>query len=322
MEFHLKQTVKYSVDKIKGILYGTFLGDAIGSRFEGWLPDEISPLDHKSVLENPPKYYSDDTQMAISVFEEMVENGYVDQESLTHRFLKRFSTWRGYSGGMLQVFEMWRDGKDIKKSAQTLYDGAGSFGNGAAMRIAPLCLFYTLDQVDLLFEQVNLCSSLTHTHPFGIAGAQLQAYTVLLALNNLKTEDWMKLLLALPIDSVYKIKLNKVGFCLAKNASPGDVAKEIGNGSDALGSVPAAICSVIKNENSFTDSVLFAVSMGGDCDTIGAMAGSVAGAMTGFSKIPQDWLANLEDEEEGKTFIDSLAVKADKKRRGEDSNLR
>ena len=318
----MQQTIKYSIDKIKGILFGTFLGDSIGSRFERRLPDEIKPLDYRSVLGNPPRYYSDDTQMTISVFEEMVENGYINRKSLTSRFLNRFATWRGYSGGMLEVFEMWRRGNDLEKSAHTLYDGTGSFGNGAAMRIAPLSLFYSLDQVDLLFEQVRICSSLTHTHPFGIAGAQLQAYTVLLALNDIKPEDWMRYLLALPIDSVYKIKLNKVGFCLAKNASPGDVAKEIGNGSDALGSVPAAICSVLKNPNSFTDTVLFAVSIGGDSDTIGAMAGSISGALMGFDKIPQEWLINLEDDKEGKTFIDTLAMMADKKRRGEDSNLR
>ena len=296
----------YSEEKVRGILIGTLYGDAAGARFEGLDPDQIPPLDFQYLVEQPARMYTDDTQMSISVFEEMVEHGTIDQLSLRDKFLKRFSPWRGYSGGMLEVMEQWRDGISIDVAARSLYHGTGSFGDGAAMRVAPISAFFRLEQLDELIEQVTLCSSLTHTHPYGIAGAVLQAYAVLLALNEIPHKEWMSRLFELPIESAFKIKLNTVATCLDQQASPNDSARIIGNGSDAMQAVSAALYSALRNKLSFTDTMLFAFSMGGDTDTIGAMAGAITGAWNGSSAVPPEWITALENEYEGKDYIERL----------------
>lgn len=306
----MARSIQYPLEKIEGILFGTFVGDSIGAAFDGWLPDMIPPLDVSYINANPPKTYTDDTQMTISVFEEMVENGHIDQQSLLQRILKRFSQWRGYGGGMLEVIEQWRDGRDIQTAAHSLYGGLGSFGDGAAMRAGAISAFYKLDEVAELVEQVHLCSLLTHSHPFGIAGADLQAYAVLLALNDIPIEDWLTRFFSFPTESVFKIKFEAIKKCLEREASPQEAAREIGNGPDALDAVPAALFSVMRKPDSFTDAVLGGVSMGGDTDTIGAMAGAVAGARFGLKAIPPEWLEKLENEVEGKDFIFTLARKA------------
>ncbi|MGA2506890.1 MAG: ADP-ribosylglycohydrolase family protein [Chitinispirillaceae bacterium] len=306
----MAKSVQYPLQKIEGMLFGIFLGDAIGASFNGWLSEDIPPLDSNYVISHPPRTYTDDMQMSISVFEEMLENGCINQSSLLQRFLKRFSPWRGYGGGMLEVIEQWRDGRDIESAARSMYGGVGSFGDGAAMRVAPISAFFKLHEVMELIEQVRLSSMLTHTHPLGIAGAVLQAYAVLLALNDVPNNEWLTHLFSFPTESIFKIKLETIKKCLERQSSSPEGAREIGNGSDALEAVPAALFAVIRHPDSFSEAVLGGVSMGGDTDTIGAMAGAIAGARFGIKGIPQEWLVNLENGVEGKDFIFALAKKA------------
>jgi poly(ADP-ribose) glycohydrolase ARH3 len=306
----MKKTICYPLEKVEGVLLGTFLGDAIGAPFNGWLPEDIPPLDANYIGAHPPRTYTDDMQMSISVFEEMLENGSINQQSLVQRFLKRFSPWRGYGGGMLEVIEQWKDGRDIETAAKAMYGGVGSFGDGAAMRAGPISPFFSLDEAEPLAEQVRISSFLTHTHPLGVAGAVMQAHAVLLALNDIPTSEWLTRLFSFPTESVFKIKLETVKNAVERQSSPHEAARDIGNGSDALEAVPAALFAVIRHPDSFADAVLGGISMGGDTDTIGAMAGAVAGARFGIKGIPREWLANLENGVEGKDFVVSLAAKA------------
>jgi poly(ADP-ribose) glycohydrolase ARH3 len=75
----------------------------------------------------------------------------------------------------------------------------------------------------------------------------------------------------------------------------------------AIGAVPAAIAAFLINAD-FPDTVLTAVNCGGDTDTIGAMAGALAGAYYGFSAIPSAWLEPLENGEKGRDYVVSLAA--------------
>jgi poly(ADP-ribose) glycohydrolase ARH3 len=70
----------------------------------------------------------------------------------------------------------------------------------------------------------------------------------------------------------------------------------------AIESVPPAIGAFLLT-NSFRDAVVLAVNLGGDTDTIGAMAGAVAGAYYGYARIPDEWLASLENEEKGRDYV-------------------
>lgn len=296
----------YSKEKCLGLMYGLMIGDALGSEFNEKKTDEIPSLDINYFKKRSPKNYTDDTEMAISVFEEMLENGEIKPFSLRDRFLKRYSYWRGYSGGMLEVIEKWREGVSITDAAASLYNGNGSFGDGAAVRSSPISLFFRKDEIDILHSEVKKCALLTHTHSYGISGALLQASAVLLALNDVSPEEWLNFIFKLPLESTFKIKIGTVSKCLSRKASAYESSKEIGNGSQAIEAVPLAIYSVLRYPYSFFDAITFAVSMGGDTDTIAAMAGAILGAFLGVEKIPQELVSLMADDKDWNNFIDLI----------------
>ena len=81
-----------------------------------------------------------------------------------------------------------------------------------------------------------------------------------------------------------------------------EVAKSLGNGVEALHSVPTAVYSFLANPG-FENAVGYAVGLGGDADTIGAMTGAIAGACYGLEGIPRHWLEKVENRE----YIEDLA---------------
>jgi poly(ADP-ribose) glycohydrolase ARH3 len=89
---------------------------------------------------------------------------------------------------------------------------------------------------------------------------------------------------------------------------PGKTVVEVlGNGIEAHESVPAAIYSFLAHPDSFEEAVVFAVRLGGDADTIGAMTGAIVGAYHGASAIPERWLAALENGPKGRDYVRDLA---------------
>ena len=84
------------------------------------------------------------------------------------------------------------------------------------------------------------------------------------------------------------------------------VVKELGNGIEAFNSVPTAIYCFARTE-SFQESILDAISLGGDTDTIAAMTGAISGASYGAQGIPNSWKNKLEDREKGRSHIEKLA---------------
>jgi poly(ADP-ribose) glycohydrolase ARH3 len=206
--------------------------------------------------------------------------------------------WRGYGPGPPRVFNLIKRGIAWDKAAEKIYPG-GSFGNGAAMRIAPVALFYCEDS-EKLREMAYESSRITHTHPLAMEGAALEAYAIALALREEprfldKLKEFTKL-------ELYQRKLENVERLLDKKEDRAEVVRELGNGIEAFNSVPAAIYSFLANSG-FTEAVVYAVSLGGDSDTIGAMTGAIAGAWWGVTEIPFAWQEGLENRE----YIEGLA---------------
>jgi len=127
--------------KYLGAMVGSGLGDAIGElAFRYPEKNKLS-----AVVETQAQLrYTDDTAMAIGLATSLVKKGYLDGQHLGEVFHRNFDQepWRGYATGPPTVFFMVRSlGISYTEAAQTLFGGSGSFGNGAAMRIAPLGLF-------------------------------------------------------------------------------------------------------------------------------------------------------------------------------------
>jgi poly(ADP-ribose) glycohydrolase ARH3 len=87
------------------------------------------------------------------------------------------------------------------------------------------------------------------------------------------------------------------------------VVSILGNSSIAFESVPLSIYSFLKYSQSFEEAVIYAVNLGGDTDSIAAMTGAISGACHGIRKIPERWLAKLENGLKGKDYIYQLGEK-------------
>ncbi len=286
-------------DKFAGSLLGTALGDALGA--SGW-GRALARRGNADAEAQPPEIlcYTDDTHMAIGVAESLIERRGLDADHMAARFAENYERepYRGYGPGPPRIFRMMRAGVDWRRAARLVYPG-GSFGNGAAMRIAPLGLFYN-DDLRTLKRAAEEASGITHTHPLGIEGAVLQAAAVALAVRSgegapLDPRDFLGILRGIVSQGIYAERLEAIDRLLKEGADPRRVVAELGNGVEAFNSVPTAIFSFLANFGSFPRAILYAIGLGGDTDTIGAMTGAISGAYLGARGIPQGWLARLED---------------------------
>ncbi len=290
---------------------GSAVGDALGMPVEGLSMEEIK-LIHGEVREMvsgrlPAGSYTDDTEMMIGVAESLVENEGFNGKDMAKKFIKNFNVFRGYGPSPPEVLEWIEKGEPWDKASEKLFGGAGSYGNGGAMRVAPIGLFYHDDPKKLKLVAYQ-ATQITHAHPLGKEGAALQAYAISLTITltkPLNKEVFLQNLNDFVESKIYKEKIRLVKDLLNKKAKPQEVVFKLGNGIEAFNSVPTAIYSFLANLESFEESVVYAVNLGGDTDTLGAMTGGLSGSYHGIEKIPQRWKEKLEN----RVYIESLAEK-------------
>ncbi|NQT74535.1 MAG: ADP-ribosylglycohydrolase family protein [Chloroflexi bacterium] len=294
-------------NKFLGSILGTAIGDSVGAGFEGlqgFTEDQVHAVaERRKVLR-----YTDDTHMMIGVAESLIAKSGFDGEHMANRFIYNYNwePFRGYGPGPPRIFAAIQEGESWDRASEKLYLG-GSYGNGAAMRIAPVGLLY-YDNPQKLKEVAYQSSHVTHAHILGKEGAALQAYAVALATtldptSSFDREAFLRKLGDFVVNDTYKEKLQTMED-LWNESDKIKIAAELGNGVEAFNSVPAAIFSFLTHPNSFEEAVVYAISLGGDTDTIGAMAGAISGAYLGMDSIPAEWLAKLEN----RLYIEPLAT--------------
>ena len=294
--------------KFAGALVGTSVGDSLGAMFEGLHKVKLEEIkaraERRKVLT-----YTDDTHMMIGVAESLISARGFDGKNMAQTFIKNYELepFRGYGPGPPRIFRLIKAGTAWDEAAQGLYR-SGSYGNGSAMRIAPIGVFYH-DNPVMLKEVAYKSSQITHAHQLGKEGAALQAYAIALATElepsvAFNHGDFLSKLINYVDNAVYKEKLNRIK-ALLHQPDKDRVIIELGNGIEAFNSVPTAIYSFLSQPRSFAQAVLHAISLGGDSDTIGAMTGAISGTYLGFDAIPTQWIDKLEN----KLYIEELAEK-------------
>src|SRR5215831_534524 len=123
-----------AADRARIALDGLSVGDSFGERFFG-SPAIIVQRIRARELPPPPWTWTDDTHMASSLVEVLVESGRVDQDVLASRFATRLSLERGYGAGAVQILSHIGAGMPWRRAAGQAFGGKGSFGNGGAMRV-------------------------------------------------------------------------------------------------------------------------------------------------------------------------------------------
>lgn len=295
-------------EKFLGGMIGSALGDAIG---ELAFRHPAKAALQEAVEQQEQLVYTDDTAMAIGLAESLVASGGLDPQHLGDTFHANYrrEPWRGYASGPPTVFSMVeRQGIPYPEAARTLYGGEGSFGNGAAMRIVALGLFF--HAADDLYEQARRSATVTHAHPIGVDGAAVQARAVAQATSldpqdSLPTDAFVQTLIDTTKTPSLEEKMKAVQQLVAADAPPAQAARRLGRGVAVHRSLPFATYAFLRHPDAFEDCLFCAALNGGDRDTLGAMACAISGAYLGVAAIPRSWRAKLENRE----YIAELATR-------------
>src|SRR5262249_37743324 len=130
----------------------------------------VIPMIEARTIPGPPWRYTDDTEMALSLIEQLDERGAIDQDELAARFARRMDLSRGYGQGTYEILSAIREGRSWRSVSRSAFRGMGSFGNGAAMRVPPIGAYFA-DDLERVVHEATRSAEVTHTHPEGIAGA-------------------------------------------------------------------------------------------------------------------------------------------------------
>ncbi|TDL38149.1 ADP-ribosylglycohydrolase family protein [Kocuria rosea] len=285
------------VDRVLGLLAGTAVGDGLGAPFEGRSSVSATALD-RWIFSSQTLHHTDDTAMAMVLAEHMVHSGGINQAVLASDFAVAWyqEPMRGYGGGAAQVLAAIADGAHWRQAAVSVFEG-GSWGNGAAMRVAPVAVVST--SVPEAAELGRRSAEITHAHAHGRHGAALQSAAAYLALHSdpdhpLDTDAFLIDLTDVVPSESWQEKLVRGRALLEREASTGEAVKALGNDISALGSVPLAVFAFLRHAESPEAAIRAAIRSGGDTDTIAAMTGALVGARHGHAGLPASWTARLE----------------------------
>ncbi len=275
-------------------LTGLAVGDALGATREGqpYAP-EAPPLSLPSP--GSPAPWTDDTQMALSVFEVLLEAGEIDTDRLARAFARRYEGWRGYGAGMHTLLSRLRAGEDWHTARFAVFRD-GSFGNGSAMRVAPLGAFLAARPVDEAIEQATRSAVVTHPHPEGVAGAVAVALAAWHAARSRggPAPEAARVLeavgAAFPTGSAVADGLESAR-ALPQDTDLGRAVALLGNGShvSCADTVPLALWIATSHSDDYRVAVETAVAAGGDTDTMAAIVGGIVAARGSVSAIPAEW---------------------------------
>ncbi len=191
-----------------------------------------------------------------------------------------------------------QEGRRWQVATHSLFGGMGSFGNGAAMRVAPLGAFFA-DDLSLAASEAHASATVTHGHPEGEAGAVAVAVAAACACNlrsatplEIHARLFKEVLQRTPEGEVHR------GICLARDLPHTETidyaAHVLGNGKHVLArdTVPLTLWCAVRHMTDFREALWITVAGLGDRDTNCAIVGGiVSGAV---SSLPSDWLQARE----------------------------
>ncbi|TDB77676.1 ADP-ribosylglycohydrolase family protein [Micromonospora sp. KC723] len=282
-------------------LAGLSVGDALGSQF--LVPGRHAADLAADRLPPPPWRWTDDTEMACSVLAELAAHGGVDRDRLALAFAERCEPYRGYGPGAVAILRLIRTGTPWPVAAASAFDGQGSCGNGAAMRVGPLGAWFA-DSTTRAAAQARASAEVTHAHPEGIAGAVAVAVAASLAARarlDGDRPDPVRLLAAvagaLDPASAVAAGIRRAATLLGRPLP--EAVAALGNGSrvTAQDTVAFTLWVAVTHLSDYPGAVRVCVEAGGDVDTTAAIAGAVVAAYTGVGTpggVPDRWLAARE----------------------------
>ncbi|MBQ3567740.1 MAG: ADP-ribosylglycohydrolase family protein [Anaerotignum sp.] len=252
-------------------MFGAILGDIIGSPYE---------FDRGRKTKEFPLFcdvseFTDDTVMTIAVAEALMDaDENMEDEEIRQLLVSSMRKWgRKYPfAGYGMRFSIWL--------AEPRPKPYGSYGNGSAMRVSSAA--WLSDDLETVRKMARLSAEVTHNHPEGIKGAEATAAAIFLARKGSSKEEIREFM-----EMEFRYDLSRT--C-------DEIRPDYHHVESCMETVPEAITAFLEGE-SFEDVIRTAVSLGGDCDTLTAIAGSMAEGFYGVPrKLKQECYDRLPDE--------------------------
>jgi ADP-ribosylglycohydrolase len=290
-------------DLCRESLDGLSVGDALGAQFfvPGTSFDEL-------MAGRPPRApwpWTDDTEMACSIVSELradqTIDQAIDQDRLATAFAQRYEPYRGYGPGSIVLLRQLRDGASWRDVAAASFNGQGSMGNGAAMRVAPLGAFHAGDPRTAALEAIR-SAEITHAHPEAILGAvavavaAAEAGRARLAGEHPDPEALLDAVLDTLVASQVRAGVERARRLLG--ASVAEASYALGNGARVLAqdTAPFTLWAAATYLHDYPSAIIACVEAGGDVDTTAAIVGGIVATFTGIGGqgVPDEWLASRE----------------------------
>ncbi|MEU6125751.1 ADP-ribosylglycohydrolase family protein [Streptomyces sp. NPDC047123] len=273
-------------------LRGLAVGDALGSQF--FVPARY-PLLKRRQLPDAPWQWTDDTEMACSVVAVLGEHRRIDQDALARSFAEHHDVDRGYGPAVNRLLRQVGEGGDWRELASALFKGQGSWGNGAAMRIAPLGAYYA-DDPEQATHQAEISAYPTHQHREAVVGAMAVAAAAALTAAPVAPtpRELLDGVIALVPRSAVGAGLRRARDML-DYGDTGTVAAVLGCGrrTTAHDTVPFALWSAARGLGAYERAVWDTAQAGGDMDTTCAIVGGVVASGEGGAP-PAEWVERTE----------------------------
>ncbi|UVO09448.1 ADP-ribosylglycohydrolase family protein [Pectobacterium polonicum] len=308
-------------ERILGALYGQALGDAMGMPSELWPRTRVKahfgwidrflpgPAENNAACYFGRGEFTDDTSMALSLADAIIEcDGEINADAIGRHILKWAESFDAFNKNVL--------GPTSKIALKAIRQGTpvselenNGVTNGAAMRASPLGCLLPAHDLDEFIDQVALASSPTHKSDLAIAGAVVVAWAISRAVDG---ASWQEIVDALP--SVARHAQEKrittfsaslaarleLALSIVRRANGTESASEqlyqlIGAGTSTIESVATAIAMVELAQTDPNRCAILCANLGGDTDTIGAMATAICGALHGGTAIDAALKQELDD---------------------------
>jgi len=312
--------IKNLKKKIEGYNFGATTADALGYPIEFLNIKEIYNLHGKNGPKGNPEdfiknpngsyQYSDDTQRIILTEKSLLEN-----KSKPYNVKNIMDSFTEYSilwfddpeNNRAPGISCMNSCKRLKRGIHWSQSGEkNSKGNGAAMSSGIIGAYF-LNDLEKMTEVSTAMSKSTHKHPTGIVSGVLSSYLVNLAIKGENPENLVEKSLEFinNFGKKYSIEVKEVELKLheVKRFQKYNLIKGMGllgrhfEGKTGEEAVAMALYSFIKSPNDFKSTILNAINIGGDSDTVGCIAGGISGAYNGIESIPFDWRNNIENKE-------------------------
>ena len=285
----------------------SIIGHAVGDAME--VPTEFCIREY--LLKNPVKEmigsdktgqpagsWSDDTSMEIATIDSFIQNKEFNYDDIMHKWEEWINEAKYTANN--DTFDVGRTclrairnhslGTEPLKCG---IDGEQSNGNGSLMRILPVALYSYYRKLDVneIIKLTNELSSLTHKHDISKLGCYIYVRYIMFLLDGKNKNEAYELIKTLDYSTYDEYAISKYERILKNDIASYTIDNILSTGY-VVDTLECALW-ILLNANSYKETIIATTNIGNDTDTIGAIAGSMAGIIYGYDSIPTSWIDKL-----------------------------